>query len=559
MDHEQVYVIVILVASVALLITNRIRYDLVGLGTVLALVLLHIVSPTAAIENFGSIPVITLALVMITSKTIANSGILDKVGDILIRRLKNEYVILAIIFLLVGVLSGFMSDVALTVMMIPLFFYIADKMGRSSSKYLMPLAFVAVLGGRYTVLSTSSNIVLYDLWYQKTGSFLPFFQFFIPGFIILIIGIPVLLIISRIMPNRKNPVSTIEGFKTGEYLTEAEVQGDSPLVGRTLGEVEKQFSIRVVSVYPGRLSSPERVLAAGDILVIRVRPENIPALSGIRGLRLAPSEKMTPGDSVAEVFVMPDSRLVGSTISESQYVKRYNISIIGISAYGKRIIGRLRTVKISAGDVILLSGKEEDIAEFISQMSLAPMHKRDIRILSWRDGLISLGALALAVALSELGLDIVYAFLIAVLILVATRTLNFKSMYQYVEWQIVVFVGCFLSLGSALTSSGIITYLGHVVAGSPLFLFLMTVLLANTIGNVGAAIIMGPVAIGFPSAVKALTVVAMAASSTFMTPFGNQSNLVVLSPGGYRPRDYLVFGSIITVEVMALTLAYTLL
>ncbi|WP_162509480.1 hypothetical protein [Thermogymnomonas acidicola] len=121
--------------------------------------------------------------------------------------------------------------------------------------------------------------------------------------------------------------------------------------------------------------------------------------------------------------------------------------------------------------------------------------------------------------------------------------------------------GCFLSLGSALTSSGIITYLGHVVAGSPpLFLFLMTVLLANTIGNVGgAAIIMGPVAIGFPSAVKALTVVAMAASSTFMTPFGNQSNLVVLSPGGYRPRDYLVFGSIITVEVMALTLAYTLL
>ncbi|WP_075057005.1 hypothetical protein [Thermogymnomonas acidicola] len=99
-------------------------------------------------------------------------------------------------------------------------------------------------------------------------------------------------------------------------------------------------------------------------------------------------------------------------------------------------------MKISAGDVILLSGKEEDIAEFISQMSLAPpMHKRDIRILSWRDGLISLGALALAVALSELGLDIVYAFLIAVLILVATRTLNFKSMYQYVEWQIVVFVG----------------------------------------------------------------------------------------------------------------------
>ncbi len=313
MDHEQVYVIVILVASVALLITNRIRYDLVGLGTVLALVLLHIVSPTAAIENFGSIPVITLALVMITSKTIANSGILDKVGDILIRRLKNEYVILAIIFLLVGVLSGFMSDVALTVMMIPLFFYIADKMGRSSSKYLMPpLAFVAVLGGRYTVLSTSSNIVLYDLWYQKTGSFLPFFQFFIPGFIILIIGIPVLLIISRIMPNRKNPVSTIEGFKTGEYLTEAEVQGDSPLVGRTLGEVEKQFSIRVVSVYPGRLSSPERVLAAGDILVIRVRPENIPALSGIRGPTPGTlGEDDPPRRQRAEVFVMPDSRLVG--------------------------------------------------------------------------------------------------------------------------------------------------------------------------------------------------------------------------------------------------------
>jgi Na+/H+ antiporter NhaD/arsenite permease-like protein len=131
--------------------------------------------------EFASIPVFILAMVMIISRTVSGSGLMEKFGEMLTRKFKNEYVFLAILLLSIGLLSGFMSDVALTLMMIPLAYVISEKLKHSPTKYLMPFAFIAVLGGRYTVASTSSNLVLYGLWYQKYGTYLPFLPFQCPA------------------------------------------------------------------------------------------------------------------------------------------------------------------------------------------------------------------------------------------------------------------------------------------------------------------------------------------------------------------------------------------
>lgn len=552
-------VLVIFVVSTVLLISNRVRYDIIGIGTVVVLVVLGIVTPTIAMAEFASIPVFILALVMILSRTISGSGIMEKLGEMLTRRFKNEYIVLGILFLSIGLLSGFMSDVALTLMMIPIAYVIAEKLKHSPTKYLMPFAFIAVLGGRFTVASTSSNLILYGLWYQRFGSYLPFFTFSMPGLIIVIAAIPLVILITRLLPDRVKPVTSLEEFKTGEYLTEASLEEGSEILGKTVGEIEASYNVRIVGVYPGRIGKKNRVLRKGDVIIIRVRPETIATLSGIKGVNIAPSQFFDQESKLTEVFIMPDSKLVGTTISNMVSASRYNIAILGISAYGKKIFGRLRTLTVQSGDVLLVSGHEGDIAEFMSSESLAPLHQRDIKILNVRSGAIALGSLAIAVGLASAGVNIILAYLIAVIILLATKVLDVKDIYHSIEWPIIIFIGTYIVFGDALVSAGITGYISDFTAGSILILFLMSLFFANLIGNVASAVIMGPVAFLFPDPLKAVVVVAMAASCTFITPWGNQSNLLVMSPGGYTVKDYALYGTMLVILAFIITYLYAIL
>ena len=556
----QIEVLAVFIISTAILLTNKVRYDLVGIVSALSLILLGVISPTDAIVTFASLPVFLLAVVMIISKAISDSGIMEKFGDFLTKKFNNGYMIITVLLLATGIMSGFMSDVALTLMMIPLAYSLADKLKKSPSKYLMPFAFIAVIGGRYTVASTSSNLILYSLWYQNTNphTFLPYFTFSYPGFIILLLSVPLIIFISIMIPDRKKAEVDIENYKTGEYLTEAKIGPDSEVIGKTVAEFEKMYSVRIVGIYPGRIGRKDRVIESGDIIIVRLKPENVTAISAIKGVTIAPSEVIQESTSLNEIFIMPNSRLVGRSIIDLKYASRFNLAVLGISAYGKIISGRLRTILLEAGDVLLVSGNEKDIAEFIIENGLAPLRKRDIKIIKWKSGLVALGALVLAVILSTVGVNILVSYGIALVIILATRSLNFKDMYSRVEWPIVVFVGSYLVVGGAVISSGVSISIDYWIAGSVVLLFIITFLLANLIGNVASAIIMGPIAFSFSNPLVALTVVAMAASSTFLTPFGNQSNLLVQSPGGYKTKDYMIYGSILLVLVFVVTMIYAL-
>ena len=554
----QIEVLSVFIISTIILLTNKVRYDLVGIVSALSLILLGVISPTNAIITFASLPVFLLAVVMIISKAISDSGIMEKFGDFLTKKFNNGYLIITVLLLATGIMSGFMSDVALTLMMIPLAYSLADKLKKSPSKYLMPFAFIAVIGGRFTVASTSSNLILYSLWYQNYHTFLPYFTFTYPGFIILLLSVPLIIAISIMIPDKKRADVDIENYKTGEYLTEAKIGPDSEVIGKTVAEFEKMYSVRIVGIYPGRIGRKDRVIESGDIIIVRLKPENVTAISAIKGVTIAPSEVIQESTSLNEIFVMPNSRLVGRSIIDLKYASRFNLAVLGISAYGKIISGRLRTILLEAGDVLLVSGNEKDIAEFIIENGLAPLRKRDIKIIKWKSGLVALGALVLAVILSTAGVNILVSYGVALVIILSTRSLNFKDMYSRVEWPIVVFVGSYLVVGGAVISSGVSISIDYWIAGSVVLLFIITFLLANLIGNVASAIIMGPIAFSFSNPLVALTVVAMAASSTFLTPFGNQSNLLVQSPGGYKTKDYMIYGSILVVLVFVVTMIYAL-
>ena len=204
----------------------------------------------------------------------------------------------------------------------------------------------------------------------------------------------------------------------------------------------------------------------------------------------------------------------------------------------------------------MLSGSDQDIAAFISENALGPLSQREIRAFNPTKGAISMASLAVAIILASIGFNLVLSFGTALIIMLVTRTVNVKHMYRYVQWPILIFVGTYLVLGSAIIGSGISAYLATLIFGSTLLLFGITVLLANTIGNVGSAVIMGPIAMGFPDPLKAIVVVAMASSCTFATSFGNQSNLIVQGAGAYKSRDYAIYGIMIIAIVFAITALY---
>ena len=559
LTEDMLIVLVVFLVSVALLISNRVRYDFVGIGAVFVLVVFGITKISTVTAEIGSIPVLLLGIVMVVSRAVSESGLIDKFAERMARLISNGPVLLFILFALVGFLSGFMSDVALTLMMVPMSYYLADKKKKSPSKYLLPFAYIAVLGGRYTVASTSSNVILYDLWYSSTGHFLPFFQFAFPGIYIVLAGIPAAILISYLLPNRVKKISSTDEFKTGEYLTEVVVAKESEVIGKTLAEFEKDYGIRVVAIYPGRISWRLRPIFEGDVLLIRLKPESLTTLSLIKGLRMTIPKAAQENMSIKEVFVMPESRLVGKTLSQIRESRSYNVSIIGISAYGKRVFGRFRSIAIASGDVLMVSGSDEDTAAFITDNSLGPLSARDMRVFNLTKGVISIAALALAIGLATAGVNLIEAFGAAFIVIIVTGSLNYKTIYRYINWPILIFVGTYLVLGAALTSSGVSVYVASLIMGSPVILFLITALLANTVGNVGSAVIMGPIALGFPDPLKAIVVVAMAASSTFLTAFGNQSNLIVQSAGAYKARDYAVFGSLMFIVAFAFTMMYVYL
>lgn len=548
----------ILVVSVALLISRRVRYDVVGLLTMLALILSGLVSPLNALENFGSTSVLLLVGVMIVSGFLGESGILEVLGEYVTSRVRNETFAMALILLITAAVSGFVSDVALTLSFLPLVVYISSKplvvyisskLGKPRSKYLIPLSYTAILGGRYTIIGTSPNVVLDQFWIQRFHTGLAFFQFAPVGIAEMLAGVAaVVLVVSRLMPNLTQ--TNLEDVKVGEYLLEVGVEKDSELVGKSLSQLERELGVRVDHVV-GVPRLFRSYISSGDILVLRVSPEKLPIITSIKGVKLSPSVEVPQGLPIFELLVPSNSRLLGRTLGELRLAESYNVYVLGTSVRGA--VYRLSSSTFQPGSVLLVAGKEEDVARLSGDMVLVPLTKRAPKLFDRRTAVASLAALGAGVTLSLIGLNVAVSFLIAAVALTVVASKG-RKVYEYVDWPIVFFVGSYLSLGEAITS--ISPQLTALVGGSLVVLFLMGVLIANVVNNVASAVILGPVALSFQHPLIAFTVLAMACSSTFILPFSHQANIAVYNAAGYRVRDYLLGGTVLLLIIASITFAY---
>jgi di/tricarboxylate transporter len=522
-----------------------------------------------AFAGFAHPAVITVACVLVLSHGLQTSGAVDALTRRVLPAKAGPTLAIFSLTALAALLSAFMNNVGALALLIPVAMRIAVRLDLPPGKVLMPLAFGSILGGTTTLIGTPSNLIVSGLRDAAgLGSF-GMFDFTPVGLTLTALGIVLIGLIGwRLVPARRQTGS--EGFDTGTYLTEARVTENSKADGMKLREIEAALEEADAQI-TGLVRNEVRMLApnagrsvhAGDILIIEAEAETLAKALSSLGLVLEQAqhqaEKAPPSDEIVlvELAILPTSGLLDRTPRDIQLRGRFGINLLAISSQGRRSRARLRTYRFKAGDVLMMQGSPEAIAEFASVASCVPLAERALYIPDKRKSVTASVIMGLAVAVAALGLlPIAVAFIAGVLASMALRTVPPRVVYEAIDWPVIVLLGALIPVAAAMQSTGtaglIARFLlenvaqGHAVFALAVIL-VVTMTLSDLMNNAATAAVMCPIALGTAGQLGAnpdtfLMAVAVGASSAFLTPIGHQNNTLILGPGGFRFGDYWRLG-----------------
>ncbi|MFP5408076.1 MAG: SLC13 family permease [Gammaproteobacteria bacterium] len=595
MNTEQMLIVSILFATIGMFLWGRWRHDMVAVGALLACVFAGLVSYADAFAGFAHPAVITVACVLVLSHGLQTSGAVDALTRRVLPAKAGPTLAILSLTALGALLSAFMNNVGALALLIPVAMQLASRLALPPGKVLMPLAFGSILGGTTTLIGTPPNLIVSGLREEAgLGSF-GMFDFSPVGVALTLLGVVFIGLVGwRLVPARKQ--TDVEGFDTGTYLTEARVTENSKAAGMKLREIEtalEDADAQVIGLVRNdvRVSAPNagRHILAGDILIIEAEAETLAKVLSSLGLVLEESQsnvdkdaagkasspddskKMAPSDEIAlvELAILPSSGLLQRTPSDIQLRSRYGINLLAVSSQGQRSRARLRTYRFKAGDVLLMQGAPEAIAEFASAASCVPLAERALYIPDPRKAITASLILGLAVIVAALGLlPIAVAFTAGVLASMMLRTVPPRAVYEAIDWPVVILLGALIPVAGAMQSTGtadlIARFLldhiaqGHAVIGLATLL-IVTMMLTDLMNNAATAAVMCPIALGAASQLGAnpdtfLMAVAVGASCAFLTPIGHQNNTLILGPGGFRFGDYWRMGLPLDLIVIGVSL-----
>ncbi|MCK2094898.1 SLC13 family permease [Thauera aromatica] len=604
MTHDQLLILAILCATVALFLWGRWRHDMVAAGALLACVLAGLVEPDAAFAGFGHPAVVTVACVLVLSRGLQSSGAIDVLTRAVLPTRGGPTAGIAALTALAAVLSGFMNNVGALALLMPVALQLAGRLELPPGKVLMPLAFASILGGTTTLIGTPPNLIVSGFRANQTGAGgFAMFDFTMAGLPLALAGLAFIALLGwRLVPARAQPGAA--GFDTGAYLTEARVQDDSPAAGMRLRAIEARLDeagAQVVSLVRNevRMTAPSggRIVRAGDILVIEAEVETLPGVLTDLGLELAEARPPDAGDgqkgSVAdtptgagkdiersdelvllELVVRPESALAGRSASDILLRSRYGLNLLAVSRDGARARARLRTLKIRPGDLLLMQGDSDTLAEFTADFGCVPLAGRELRIPDKRKAFTATAIMVAAVAAAALGLlPAAHSFAAGVLASMALRTVPPRAVYEAVDWPVVVLLAALLPVAGAFQSSGAADLLARLLLGSLArgdaviglaLILLTTMLLTDLMNNAATAAVMAPIGLGAATGLGVtpdtfLMAVAIGASCAFLTPIGHQNNTLILGPDGFRFGDYWRMGLPLDLLVLAVAMPMLLL
>jgi di/tricarboxylate transporter len=587
MMPDQILLFSILGLTMLLFIWGRFRFEIVALLALLSAVLLNIIPADRAFLGLGHPAVITVAAILIISKSIENSGVLDRLTQNLLNWATRPVSAIALLTGISALLSAFMNNVGALALMMPIAFKMAANSKLPPSLVLMPLSFGTILGGLTTLMGTPPNIIIASYRAQLTGSSFSIFDFSPVGGVIAAAGVIFIALTAWILipRGRRGRQSVAELFEINDYIIEARLPKKSPYIGSGIheladaaGDFEVVGILRGKQRYIGRKNLGRLTLKAGDILILETDPGNLPKLTDKLGLELVGDVTLDEQDlkaesvGVMEAVIMPDSRLEKRSFQGLRLQSRYGIALLGISRQGKALKQRLSQIELRAGDVLLLQGENGELPEVITRFGCLPLADRGLQIGNRPRAFLSIAVFIAALILASFQwLPVHVAFCLAAIGMVLLNAINIRDAYDSIDWPVILLLAALIPLGQALETTGatgwITSNLGNLTTTLQPHILLaivivVTMTLSDIMNNAATAVIMAP--ISFELAQRAglnadpfLMAVAVGASCAFLTPIGHQNNIIVMGPGGYRFGDYWRLG--LPLEILVLLIAVPLI
>ncbi len=557
----------VLLLSLLLFVSGRLRHDLVALLALFAAVLLGLVPPEGALAGFADPAVVAVAAVLVVGRAVELSGIAAAITRRLVPATAGFVVRLGAVLLLGAVLSAFMNNIAALVVTMPIATQIARDTRRPVSLVLMPLAFATILGGMTTLIGTPANIVLSSVRKAQLGADFGFFAMTPVGVAVTLAGLVYLTFIGwRLLPQHQAERPGEKAlWRAFELLVPAASAGDPLLVRRRL----RGAGARLMASFRGRSRlDADAPLAADDRLLVLGRASPWEVAEAAELLPAAP--RGADGDVTARVVVAYGSALIGLSLGEVRLRAQGALNVV--AAGPSALLGRqpLDQVRIAGGDELFVRGASSAIADFAADARLLEIDRLDVRSIAGGRaakvlGLFLLGILAVVLA----GAPPALAFLATATAMAALRLLPSRDLYRAVDWPVIVLLAAMIPVGHSFETSGaaeyVASWLSGVLGDASLFsalaaLCAATLLLSMFLNNVACALIMGPLAVQVADRLgispdAALLAVLIGTSSDFLTPIGHQNNLLVMAPGGYRFTDYARAGAALAVLVVLVSAA----
>jgi di/tricarboxylate transporter len=582
-------ILAILAVTVGMFLWGKWRHDMVAAGALLACVAVGLIQPVEAFLGFGHNAVVTVACVLILSSALQSSGAVDVLTRFILPSKAGPTLSIAALTALAAVLSGFMNNVGALALLMPVAIQIAGRLDLPAGKVLMPLAFGSILGGTTTLIGTPPNLIVSGFRESAGLGLFRMFDFTPTGVAVALVGVVFISLIGwRFVPARQK--AGIEGFETEAYMTEARVSEDSKLVGRSLRELDNEMDdldAQIVGLVRNevRMIAPSaaRVIRPNDILVIETDAGSLADVLSTFGLELEEQEQALSSDAgndtndeviLQELAIMPSSSLENRSASDLLLRTRYGINLLAVSRQGQRLMSRLRTLKLRPGDLLLLQGPPEALSSFGSNMGAVPLAERKVRLPDQRNVILSAAIMLGAVLLAASGrASAAVAFAAGVLASMALRTVNLRSVYEQVDWPVIVLLAMLLPVAGVMQSTGaaglvagfLLDYFAQGNAVVALVVILITtMMLTDLMNNAATAAVLAPIALGVANQLGVnpdtfLMAVAVGASCAFLTPIGHQNNTLILGPGGFRFGDYWRMGLPLDVLVIATAIPMLLL
>jgi len=569
-------IIIVILGMFTLFIIEVLPIDVIALLVLSILLISGFVTPVEGLSGFSNPAVITIAALFVISFALQKSGVLEYMILYLNKMVgRNKYLGLTFYLVSIAVASAIVNNTAVVAIFIPITIRLAEKYKISPSKVLIPLSYAAVLGGTLTLIGTSTNLLVNSILVQETNQpALGMFEFSKFGVIKLAVGLAYVLFIGiRILPSRTVTSSLTRSYHMGGFLTEVKISADSPMIGKTCfeREISKNYDVMVLEILRGKkfiiTNIRNTVLQEGDVLFIRGSLDNFVRLKEVEKVTLLTDEKLTQEELeqedniLVECLITDKANLVGKSVFEINFRRRFGSFVLAIRREGTILRRKIAHILIKPFDTLLVFGAQEKIREMIRTGDFIILQKMETALIKHKFWFLSIVVIIALVSLSALGILPIYkGALFGVVLLLIFRLISPNEAYQSINWQVVILIAALIPLAYAIQSSGTADWIGqslfiflekfHPSFQPFVFLaltYLLTMVLTEVSSNAAAAIIMTPIILATSGQMNMdprpfIFAICFAASASFITPVGYQTNLMVYGPGGYKFSDYIKVG-----------------